>query len=56
MMCVSIVVNDDKDVGYWSCCDGDGCLICVIGVVRFGIFWVSFSVEPVCLLCGLCLW
>ena len=56
MMCVSIVVNEDKDVGYRSCCDDDGLLICFGGGVVFGIFWVIFSVEPVCLLCGLCLW
>ena len=55
MMCVSIVLNDDKDVGYCSCCDGDDCFICDIGVVRYGVLRVDFSVEPVYLSCGLCL-
>ena len=46
-MCVSIVLNEDKDVGYCPCCDGDVCFICGIGVVMCGVLRVDFSVGSV---------
>ena len=51
MICESIIVNGDRDVGYWVGCDCEVLSIRFEDGLGYGIFWVAFFVVSVYVIC-----